>query len=1164
MGGSPRLNRLDKKFMNRLRNTRYKVKNFPSVGYCGTLMLEVTEKVITSGQLRQGMGYSAMHYHALESFKSLSVSILTIVFLVATAATIPAQTTTQQRKATPKGKAKTDTSNSDPAAVNYYADAASYQNNGAFQLAIEEWKKLLRDHAKDPLASKARHYMGVCFMQLEKPDYQAAIGAFSAALQDTKLEVREESLLNLGWCTFTLARNATPESEEQVKLLRDSREHLTRFLSTYRDGNYVDQALFYLGEIEYSLAARDKAIGYYEQLLRNKSLLSSSLRPDARYALGVALEEQKEDARAKEAFETFLKDHANHRLTHEVRLRLADIFLRENKPADAERIFRQLAETKDNASADYALLRQAYALSQQDKFADAAKLYQQLIEKFPDSKHAKQAGLSAGQMHFRLGQWDPAGKQFEKILTAKDAQAAEAAHWLNLVLMRQGKPQEAAAMLEPALKWAAETPSSLTLRMDLADALYEIPARIEEAKKKYEEIATANPKNPLAPRAAYNAAFASLQTGKLDDARRWSEVFLKNYPDDPLRNDVAYVAAEALLQQAQHEASAEAYSQLIKAAPTSAAVPMWNLRLAMARYLGGKYQVAINVLQSQLASFKEPRQKAEAQFIMGACYLFLSDVPKAVEQLQASHQTSNSWSQADEVLLLLSQAQQRQQQPDAAIATLDRLLTQYPNSRLKPQVEFRVGQIAAGKGKHADAIERYKRVIANPQAKNLHDYAHYGIAWCNMQQEKFDAALEALKPLLGEARTGTINAEAALAQGVCFRKLGKIDEARKSLEGYLESKPTGVSLGNGLYELGLTLAEKGAHDEAVKVFERILTEVADYAALDKVLLELGWAWTEKKDAKKATKYFQQLVDKYPQSELFAEASYQLGQEQYAAEKYTEAVSIYTSVVSKTQDPELQEKAHYKLGWSHFQLNQFKTAAEQFKKQAEKFPKGPLVADAQFMQAECLFKEDKFDEALSGYQQARQTIESSPSSQASDQVKSLVYLHGAQCLREAKKWPECEQWLKQLISRFPKSAYMSTILYELGYCKEKQNQLQEALKHYAEAASNYRDEAAARARFMMGEVYFSQRDFAKAIPEFQRVMFGFGGEKAPEEIKKWQARSAFEAGRCSDVLIQDLKGGSREKSIGTAKEFYKFVIDNHPGHELAKQAQARLQELSQLR
>ena len=1053
---------------------------------------------------------------------------------------------------------------SDSGAVRYYADAAGYQNNGAFPLAIEEWRKLIKEFPNDPLVSKAWHYLGVCHMQSEKPDYQAAIDAFTSAMADPKMEVREEALINLGWCYFTQGRSASQGSDKQLEMFAKARENLQAFLKTYGDGSYADQALFYLGEIEYTIGSKTKSIAYYEQLLRSKSLSNSSLRPDTQYALGVAHEENKDDQRALEIYDAYLKEHPKHRLVAEVSMRKADILLRTGQPAEAEQLLQEIAELPNNPTADYALLRRAYALSQQNKLKESAQQFRELTKKFPKSNHALSAALQAGQVHFRLGQWEEAQIDFSQVLEPKDAQAAEAAHWLSLALMRQGKAAEAVKMLEASLAWAKKTPGFLNLRMDLADALYEIPDRLDEARKLYETIASDAPEDPLAPRAAYNAAFAALQTGKLDDASKWSELFLSKYPQDPLRNDVAYVAAESLLQRAEHEASAAAYSKLIEADPANPSQPMWNLRLAMAFYLGGKYQTAIDRLQTYMPKFSEAKQKAESQFIMGACYLFLDNLPLAIEQLQASHASSNNWNQADEVLQLLAQAQQRSGQSDVAIKTLESILQKYATSRLRPQVEYRIGQISAGQARYPQAIARYQAIINNPQAKTLHDYAQYGIAWCHMQQDKFQPALDALKPLLAENRQDSIAMEAILAQGVCLRKLGQIDDAHLALKRFMDAKPTGLSLANGLYELGMTLVEKKSTEEAIATFERITNELPDYPALDKVLYELGWGWTDKQDVDKGTKYFQQLVDKFPKSELAPESLYQVAQQQYNEQRYPQAATLYSKVAEQTRSDDLQEKAFYKLGWSLFQQNKFKDAAEKFQRQAELFPEGRLTVDALFMQAECQFKEDSFGTAYVGFQQARKLLEASVGGQPTEQVASLIYLHGAQCLREQKKWSECESWLNEIVTRFPKSPYMSTVLYELGFCKQSQNQLPEALKYYAEASSKYRDESAARCRYMMGEVYFAQRDFAKAIPEFQRVMFGFGGAKATPEIKNWQARSAFEAGRCSDVLIQDLKGDARTKAIQTAIEFYKYIVENQPDHTLTKQAQARLSELKQLR
>ncbi|MGN6136032.1 MAG: tetratricopeptide repeat protein [Aureliella sp.] len=1074
------------------------------------------------------------------------------------------QTPTPNARGNVQPQKSSDTAKSNPAAINHFADAANFQNNGAFELAVEEWKKLLKDYPKDPLASKASHYLGVCYMQQAKPDYAAAAAAFAKALTDSRLDVRDESLINLGWCQFMQARQAEGDEATQRKLLSQARETFADYIKAYPQGATIDQALFFTGEIEYSLGNAKRAIEYHQQLLKAKSLANSKWRPDAQYAVGVALEQTKQDDQARQYYEDFLKEFPENKLRDKVTLRLADVLLRTGKPTEAEKLLQRESQNRDNPLADYALLRLGQALVEQDKLAEAAKTFEQLASKFPKSEHVATAKLSAGQMYFRLGQYPEALAQFRDVMQRQDAQGAEAAHYWAMTMQRLPNASDAIPVLEEVLKWAGTTPSGLALQLDLADALYADPARLADALQAYAKIATEHPDDPLAPRATYNAAITALQSDRLDDAKRWAETFLKRYPQDPLRADVAYVASETLLLQGQHTAAIDAYTKLVDSEPNNPSLPYWVIRLSMAHYLAGHYQEAIKLLESKMPLFADAAQKAEAQSIMGSCYLFMDKPTEAIAQLVASHKTSDKWNRADEVLLVLAQAYQRQNDAASALKTLEELIASYPESRVRFQARYRMGQVRAAQQDFDGAIADYQAILKEPTASSMHDYARYGIALSLIKQEKYEAGLAALEPLLSAGRNDSLTTESLLAKAVCLRKLGRVDESIDVLNKFLETKPVDASLANGLYELGMAHVEKQQLDQAIDAFERVLAEVPDYQAKDKILYELGWAWADKKDSEKSIARFQELIDAFPKSEFVPEALYQVAQQHYDAKRYSEAVPVYTSVLSKADDASLKEKALYKLGWSLFQQEKYPQAAEEFAQQVNQFPEGDFIVDGCFMNAECLFKQDKFSEALAKYQTARQLLEKNAQAEVSEQVRTLVYLHGAQCLREQKKWSDCEAWLREIITRYPNSPYLSTVIFELATAKQNLNQPDEALRLFGEVASKYRDEIAARARFMMGELYFAQRKFDKAIPEFQRVMFGYGAEKADGEIKNWQARGGFEAGRCSEALIQDLKGEARERALNIAKDFYTYVIDKHPTHEVVKQAQVRLNELNKLR
>ncbi len=84
-----------------------------------------------------------------------------------------------------------------------------------------------------------------------------------------------------------------------------------------------------------------------------------------------------------------------------------------------------------------------------------------------------------------------------------------------------------------------------------------------------------------------------------------------------------------------------------------------------------------------------------------------------------------------------------------------------------------------------------------------------------------------------------------------------------------------------------------------------------------------------------------------------------------------------------------------------------------------------------MLAECSLRKSSTT-TLAGFQKARGALESNAKdSAASPQVRTLIYLHGGQSLRELKRWNEAEQWLNVVIQKYSDSPYLPTALYSLA-------------------------------------------------------------------------------------------------------------------------------------
>ena len=1046
-----------------------------------------------------------------------------------------------------------------------FADAANAQNNGAYPLAIEQWNKLLKEYPSDPLASSARHFLGVCYLQQEKPDFNAAIEQFRLSLQDTELKQREDSLVNLGWSLYQ--QGIAAEGNTRKQALSESAKVLTALIERYPDGSFTDKAMYYAGEAESRLGNLDKAISHYSQLLQNRSMDSSSVRPDALFGLAVTYDEQQQQKLAKENYTAFLDKYASHPLSREVRLRAAEIALKDDQVDQAVQLLKQVVATKDfekSTNADYALYRYGFALAKSSQFKESAEVYQRLATLFPSSHFSQNSSLAAGQTLMRDKKFDQALKAFEGLLNAKDERAAEAAHWMCQIVIIQGKPADAIEIARKALEWGNKFTSATLLKMDLADGLSATTDGKVEARTLYEQIAVENADDAIAPRATYNAAFAALQVGALADAQRWSEAFAKRFPSDALASDVAYIRAESTLQLGQHESAATAFEQLIAAEPKNAMRSSWETRLAAARYLSGEYEKALELTTKAIKEKQESMARAESLFLQGASLLKLDKLDLAIDALQKSNQSNSKWGQADEVLLILAEAQSTSGKKEEAKNTLQKLLQDYPNSRFKPQVEFRLGQLSASLNDFDGALIAYDSVLATSKDRFLLDYASYGKAFILIQREQYAAALQLLEPIAIDTREDGVGFEARVAKAICLRQVGKPKEAIQVLNSLIKAKLPSDQMPKALYELGLAYSAAEQLEPAIESFEKLIELHAKFPLLDKAYYELAWALKNQGKTELANQTFQKMASIYPNSPLAAEAYFHVGQAEYDNSKFDRAIKAYTVAATRSIDANLQEKSLYKLGWAFFQQKQYDSAIEQFQKQSKDFPKGTLLIDSSFMVAECLLKQEKYAAAWPQYESTRRKMEmvSDPDS-VSEQVRAMVYLHGAQSARELKKWPEVESWIGALKSKVPDSPLMPTAKYELAYARQNQRKTSEAVQLYSEVAEDQRNEIGARSRFMMGEVFFADREFAKAISEFQKVMFGYGGTQAAADIKNWQARSAFEAGRCSEVLIVDQKGDKKKKAIDVARKFYEFVVNNHDDHTLAKQARDRLAELGKL-
>ncbi len=1037
------------------------------------------------------------------------------------------------------------------AALIIYGDAANFQNNGAFELASDEWDKFLKRFPDDPLAPKAQHYLGVCNLQLKR--FQKAADAFAVVIaKHPTIDTIQDAYLNLGWCQYSLA------GQNVEGMYAKATTTFSEMSEKFPKGKYADQALFFLGESEYNQKKKKQAAVAYHKLVTEHA--QSPLRCDALYALGVTYEELEQYAEAGQTYDLFLKDYADNELATEVRMRKAETVLQAGDFAAAQTLFGEVAAVEGFVSADHAIFRRAYCLSKLDKFAEAGATYASIPAAHKESVYVAEASMSAGRCYYRAGQMADAEKWLSSAVAAGGQFAPEAAHWLCRIHLKQKEPQKAVALAKQVLANAAESKYLVNLKMDQADALYEIADSKTQALELYVKIATDHAQHELAAQSLYNASFTALELGGHDDGLKHAGAFLQAYPEDRLVPDVKYVAAECRLQKKEYDAAEKAYQELTGTYQQHPEIETWHVRLALAVYLQKKYQAVVDTLSPAVANIKGADSLAEAQFLIGASQFFLNKFGPAAKALQASLKANPSWRQADETMVFLARAQREQNSVDEAVKTIAKMITDFPKSSHLDHAHYRHGEFSYAAEDYATAIAQYDAVVAGWPKSSFAAYAKYGKGWAQLKSKAYAEADQTLTAVITDHAEHKLVPEAHFARGMCRRQSGEQDGAIADINTYLATEPDLANKCDALYERGLAEVAVKKNADAAGTFAELLKANPKYANADKVFYELAWAQKSSgDDAKQAegVTNFAKLATDYPDSPLAAEANFHVAESHYENGEYDEAAKAYTAVKAKNPAKELGEKAVYKLGWSHFQLKQYDAGLADFNGQLTAFPEGSLKDDALFMKAECLYRLENYEEALPAYTATQGVELSSPT------ITVLSLLHGGQSASQLKKWDEALTFLAQIPEKHAESTYVAEAHYELGWAKQNSGKEDDAMKDYEQAATLSRGAVGARARFMIGELHFGKKKYVEAIREFQRAMYGYGGDNAAADVKTWQAKSGYEAGRCAEVQIKGAAPADRAGLIASTKRFYQYVVDKHPQDELAAQAQERLTELAKL-
>ena len=530
---------------------------------------------------------------------------------------------------------------------------------------------------------------------------------------------------------------------------------------------------------------------------------------------------------------------------------------------------------------------------------------------------------------------------------------------------------------------------------------------------------------------------------------------------------------------------------------------------AEALYDRGQLDAAVTAYRALLGKYPRHPQRADALYALGVTEQELGQFAEALRSFQ-NFQTefpqdpmvADTHLRGCDVLVALAEEQLAGGQPPAARQTIERLLAEYPESAHVPRA----------------LLDLARTQLAQAEAQAAEASLDQCLRRCTQREVAVEAHL--LRAQVRHARGGFTG--------------GLADATDVLRDNSTRSEALHV---RGLCELGL---QRPA--DAVQTLSMVVKNDPHCPTLDRVLYDLAWVYEESNQTKQAAATYAKLVESRPQSALAPECRYRVGEFQYAAGNFPAAAENFQAAVRDAKDAALREKATHKMAWCHFKEHELEVAQTTFERQFAEVPTGPLAADARIMAAECLFQRRQFSQSLQRFTAAVDD------QAASESLRGMALIHGAQAAAEAREWPRSLALAERALHEFPTSesaleanCERGTALYELGRLDEAERELT-AVSAANQGILNL------RAEFVLGQIHVARKQYDDAVRAFFKVAYGHGGPAAPQPYHPWQAEAIYAAAQALEETMRP----------DAARKLYQEIIDDYPLSERAALARQSLE------
>ncbi|MCX7984427.1 MAG: tetratricopeptide repeat protein [Bacteroidetes bacterium] len=422
---------------------------------------------------------------------------------------------------------------------------------------------------------------------------------------------------------------------------------------------------------------------------------------------------------------------------------------------------------------------------------------------------------------------------------------------------------------------------------------------------------------------------------------------------------------------------------------------------------------------------------------------------------------------ADEALYTLGLAQQMLRHYDAALATFDKILIEYPASELSERAAYQKWYIETFEyEKKTSGIEKLAALVGDvitqrPQGElafrlgeiyfdDLKDYLRAAHQFTHTLSLSLPDTLKQ-RTLFMVARSYELQ---ALKEGVTSKKgLQYIQKAILFYDSLLYSYPSSPYAPQARIASFTYKVEQAKSTPELVNIARSLDQLSSTDGIDDILLRIGTAYVKNQNFENAMSTFKLICQQYPLSPHYPTALYQLGVTLLSLGKKDSAALIFAKYVEQFPNHPYSAKTLRSLIQYYLDGMKLENARNAITKLRERYSYTTSLFELQLLDAQTNIRAREFSRALRLYTMIRDTILTSPYTLLRYRTELLESLYGiAVCYDSLKKTIEAHRAYSQYVTYDTHSDRTARIFLTLSVLARNSRDVERATFYLKQSAS----------------------------------------------------------------------------------------------------------------